>query len=37
MSFWESIVFICPTLFIAGIIDGIAGGGRTDRIGRLMS
>ena len=27
MGFWEIVLFICPMLFLAGMIDGISGGG----------
>ncbi|MBE6658729.1 MAG: sulfite exporter TauE/SafE family protein [Ruminococcaceae bacterium] len=27
MEFWEMVLFICPMLFLAGMIDGISGGG----------
>ena len=27
LEFWEIVLFICPMLFLAGMIDGISGGG----------
>lgn len=27
MNFWETVLFVCPMLFLAGCIDGISGGG----------
>jgi uncharacterized membrane protein YfcA len=27
LGFWEIVLFICPMLFLAGMIDGISGGG----------
>lgn len=27
MELWQQLLFLCPMLLIAGIIDGISGGG----------